>query len=112
LFRFDIQYFCPQNQFQGQITHMNPAEVLQFTDPNVFYFLKSTGYFKQTTTNFNTETFYIIPAVFLYLLFVSQNKQRIFPIQRSVIGFFNRGGKCLLRGTDWVFKYDGLRFFL
>ena len=26
------------------------------------------------------------------------------PIQHSVIGFYNRDGKCLLRGTDWIFK--------
>jgi len=27
-----------------------------------------------------------------------------------VIGFYNRDEKCLQRGTDWVFKYSGLRF--
>jgi hypothetical protein len=27
-----------------------------------------------------------------------------------VTGFFNRDEKCLQRGTDWVFKYSGLRF--
>jgi len=27
-----------------------------------------------------------------------------------LIGFYNRDEKCLLRGTDWVFKYSGLRF--
>ena len=26
------------------------------------------------------------------------------PIQHSVIGFYDRDGKCLLRGTEWVFK--------
>jgi len=23
-----------------------------------------------------------------------------------VVGFYNRDGVCLLRGTDWVFIYD------
>jgi len=31
-----------------------------------------------------------------------------FPIQhtRKMTGFYNREGECLLRGTDWVSKYD------
>ena len=29
-----------------------------------------------------------------------------------VIGFYNRDEKCLQRGTDWVFKYSGLRFVI
>jgi len=28
-----------------------------------------------------------------------------FPIQQQPIGFYNRG-VCLLRGTDWAFKYS------
>ena len=31
-------------------------------------------------------------------------------LQHKLIGFYNRGGKCLQRGTNWVFKYSGLRF--
>ena len=31
-------------------------------------------------------------------------------LQHKLIGFYNRDEKCLLRGTDWVFKYSGLRF--
>jgi len=27
-----------------------------------------------------------------------------------VIGFYNRDGKCLLRGMDWVFKYSSVHF--
>jgi len=25
-------------------------------------------------------------------------------LHHKLIGFYNRDGKCLLRGTDWVFK--------
>jgi hypothetical protein len=28
----------------------------------------------------------------------------LFRLQHKLIGFFNRGEKCLLRGTNWVFK--------
>ena len=31
-------------------------------------------------------------------------------LQHKLIGFYNRDEKCLERGTDWVFKYSGLRF--
>ena len=30
-------------------------------------------------------------------------------LQHKLIGFYNRDEKCLLRGTDWVFKLSGLR---
>ena len=36
-------------------------------------------------------------TVYLSVLCGSQNKQRLFP--------YNRDGVCLLRGTDWVFRY-------
>ena len=31
-------------------------------------------------------------------------------LQHKVFGFYNADEKCLQRGTDWVFKYSGLRF--
>jgi hypothetical protein len=49
--------------------------------------------------------------LYSYVLYVSQNKQRTcVPTQSPVISFYNRGCKCLLRGTNWVFKYSSLRF--
>ena len=30
-------------------------------------------------------------------------------LQHKLIGFYNRDEKCLQRGTDWGFKYSGLR---
>ena len=31
-------------------------------------------------------------------------------LQHKLIGFYNLDEKCLQHGTDWVFKYSGLRF--
>jgi len=31
-------------------------------------------------------------------------------LQHKMIGFYNRDEKRLQRGTEWVFKYSGLRF--
>ena len=28
----------------------------------------------------------------------------------KLAGFYNQDEKCLLRGTNWVFKYNSLRF--
>jgi len=33
-------------------------------------------------------------------------------LQHKLIGFYNRDEKCLQRGTDWVFKCSGLRFYI
>jgi hypothetical protein len=30
-------------------------------------------------------------------------------LQHKLIGFYNRDEKCLQRGTDWGFKWSGLR---
>ena len=29
-------------------------------------------------------------------------------LQHKLIGFYNPDEKCLQRGTDWVFKYNGI----
>jgi hypothetical protein len=33
----------------------------------------------------------------------------LYLLQHKLIGFYNRYEKCLQRGTDWAFKYSGLR---
>jgi hypothetical protein len=44
--------------------------------------------------------------VFTYL----RTNSDLYNLQHKLIGFYNRDEKCLQRGTDWVFKYSGLRF--
>jgi hypothetical protein len=54
---------------------------------------------------FNIQQLYALPTLYLCVLYLSENKQRLVPlIQHKLIGFYNRDEKCLLRGTDWVFK--------
>jgi hypothetical protein len=49
---------------------------------------------------FNTHKFYVLPTRYSYVFCVDlRKKQRLFPY-----GFYNRGGVCLLRGTDWTSK--------
>jgi len=47
----------------------------------------------------------------IYVLYLSQNKQRLVPLTAWTDWFFyNRDEKFLLRGTDWVFNQSSLRF--
>ena len=53
---------------------------------------------------FNIQQLYALPALYLRVLYLSENKQRLVPLKYKLIGFYNRDEKCLQRGTDWVFK--------
>ena len=52
---------------------------------------------------FNTQQLYALPTLYLCVLYLSQNKQWLVS-QNKLIGFYNQDEKCLLRGTNWVFK--------
>jgi hypothetical protein len=53
---------------------------------------------------FNIQQFYVLPTQCIYVFCVDLRPNRdYFPIQQYLAGCYNRGGACLLRGTDWVF---------
>jgi len=62
--------------------------------------LKPTGHVMHH--QFNIKKLYALPTLYLCVLYLSENKQRLVP-QQKLVGFYNPDGKCLLRGTDWVF---------
>jgi len=64
--------------------------------------LKPTGYVMHQ--QFNIQQMYALPTLYLCVLYLSENKQRLVPLTAKLIGFYNRDEKCLQRGTDWVFK--------
>ena len=64
-------------------------------------FLKPTGHVMHK--QFNIQHLYVLPTLYLCVLYLSENKQRLVPLHK-LIGFYNRDEKCLLRGTNWVFK--------
>ena len=64
--------------------------------------LKPTGHYMHYL--FNIKQLYVLPTLYLCVLYLSENKQRLVPLQHNLIGFYNRDEKCLQRGTDWVFK--------
>jgi len=54
---------------------------------------------------FNIQQLYALPTLYLCVLYLSENKQRLVcHLQHKLIGFYNPDEKCLERGTDWVFK--------
>ena len=53
---------------------------------------------------FNIQQLYVLPTLYLCVLYLSENKQRLVPLTAYTDWFYNRDEKCLLRGTNWVFK--------
>ena len=53
---------------------------------------------------FNIQQLYALPTLYLFVLYLSENKQRLVPLQHKLIGFYNRDEKCLQGGTNWAFK--------
>ena len=53
---------------------------------------------------FNIQQLYALPTLYLFVLYLSENKQRLVHLQHKLIGFCNWDEKCLLRGTNGVFK--------
>ena len=48
-------------------------------------------------------------CIYVFCVYLRTNSD-LCHLQHKLIGFYNRGEKCLQRGTDWGFKYSGLRF--
>ena len=53
---------------------------------------------------FNIQQLYVLPTLYLCVLYLSRTNSDLCHLQRKLIGFYNRDEKCLLRGTNWVFK--------
>ena len=66
-------------------------------------FLKPIGYVMQPTVlTFNNCT--LCPhCVYVFCIYLITNSD-LCHLRHKLIGFYNRDEKCLLRGTNWVFK--------
>ena len=54
---------------------------------------------------FNIQQLYALLTLYLCVLYLSENKQRLVPdLEHKLIDFYNRDEKHLQRGTDFVFK--------
>ena len=66
-----------------------------------FNLLNPTGHVMHQ--QFNIQQ-YVLPTLYLCVLYLSENKQRLCHLQHKLIGFYNQDEKCLLRGMNWVFN--------
>ena len=71
-------------------------------EDNCINLLKTTGYVMHQ--QFNIQQLYALSTLYLCVLYLSENKQRLVPLTAKTDWFYNRDEKCLQRGTDWVFK--------
>ena len=53
----------------------------------------------------NIQQLNVLPTqcIHVFCIYLGTNSD-LCHLQHKLIGFYNRDGKCLLRGTDWVFK--------
>ena len=64
--------------------------------------LKPTGNLMHQ--QFNIQQLHLRPhCIYVFCIYLRTNSD-LCHLQRKLIGFYNRGEKCLLRGTNWVFK--------
>ena len=59
---------------------------------------------------FNIQQLYALPKLYLCVCICLRTNSDLCHLQHKLVGFYKRDEKCLQRGTDWVFKYSGLRF--
>jgi len=64
--------------------------------------LKLTGYMMHQ--QFNIQQLDALPTLYLCVLYLSENKQRLVPLTPENYWFYNRDENCLQRGTNWVFN--------
>jgi hypothetical protein len=67
----------------------------------LFNHLKPTGYVRHQHST-------ILRSVHAVLCIYLRTNSDLCHLQHKLIGFYNRYDKCLLHGTDWVFKYSSL----
>ena len=54
---------------------------------------------------FNINQFYVLPTQCVYVFCVDlRTNSDYFTVQHSLVGFYNRDGVCLLRGTFYILR--------
>ena len=65
--------------------------------------LKTTGHVMHQ--QFNIQQLYVLLShcIYVFCIYLRTNSD-LGHLHHKLIGFYNRDEKCLLRGTNWVFK--------
>ena len=64
--------------------------------------LKPTGHVMHQ--QFNIQQLYAVPMLYLCVFIYLRTTSDLCHLQHKLTGFYNQDEKCLLRGTNWVFK--------
>ena len=71
--------------------------------------LKPTGYVMHQ--QFSIQQLYVLPTLCIYVFCIYlRTNSDLCHLYHKLIGFYNRDETCLLRGTNWVFKYNRVLF--
>ena len=71
------------------------------TEAQNVYCAVRTGSLYTTSLTFNNCT--LCPqCIYVFCIYLRTNSE-LCHLQHKLIGFYNRDGTCLQRGTDWVF---------
>ena len=88
-----------RNNFSTDVLLVRPSE----QEPFKAYWSRDAP----TVLTFNNCT--LCPhCIYVFCIYLRTNSD-LCHLQHKLIGFYNGDKKCLQRGTDWVFKYSGLR---
>ena len=59
---------------------------------------------RDVTTSLTSNNCTLCPhCIYVFCIYLRTNSD-LWHLQHKLIGFYSRDEKCLLRGTDWVFK--------
>jgi hypothetical protein len=90
----------PSRGMQGNTNIKIFLKLRETKDVELVNPLKPTGHVMHQ--QINIQQLHALPTLYLCVLYLSENKQRLLSL--TAYSFYNRDEKCLLRGTNWVFK--------
>ena len=94
-------FYLPQTHLDAVLRHTQC--VLDYLSGVVFNLLTPTCHVMHR--QFNIQQLYVLPThcIYVFCIYLRTNSD-LCHLQHKVTGFYNRDEKCLLRGTNWVFK--------
>ena len=88
------------NQCESGSQELTPYSTIRYLETLTFWSLLVTWFTNSLTFNNCTFCPHCISVFCIYL----RTNSDLCHLKRKLIGFYNRDEKCLLRGTNWVFK--------
>jgi len=91
-------------------TSVQLARLYSFTSQNasiqsvILYYPFKACWLRDAPTSLTFNNYTLCPhCIYVFCIYLRTNSD-LCHLQHKLIGFYNRDKKCLLRGTDWVFK--------